>query len=140
MQSHCLHLSSGLIDMIGSNADAQRLNDELARLRAEVESLKDESARDYADMRRFQALYIEADHARLALRAEVETLRADAQAVAAALGVDAKAFSLAIAPWMENKKNPPPPIGIAGLANAIEDSERHLAALSATVPPPLPPV
>lgn len=61
-------------------------------------------------------------------------------AVAAALGVDAKAFSLAIAPWMENKKNPPPPIGIAGLANAIEDSERHLAALSATVPPPLPPV
>ena len=77
MQSHCFHLSSGLIDMIGSNADAQRLNDELARLRAEVESLKDESARDYADMRRFQALYIEADHARLALRAEVETLKSE---------------------------------------------------------------
>ena len=39
MQSHCFHLSSGLIDMIGSNADAQRLNDELARLRAENERL-----------------------------------------------------------------------------------------------------
>lgn len=29
---------------------------------------------------------------------------------------------------------------VDALANAIEDSERHLAALSATVPPPLPPV
>ena len=55
-------------------------------MRERIESLQDAGARDYADMRRMQASYREADRARRALiedrdtlQAEVERLRQDAE-------------------------------------------------------------
>ena len=44
MQTHHLAISSGLVSFIASNADAQSLNDELARLRAENERLRADAA------------------------------------------------------------------------------------------------
>ena len=47
-------------------------------------------------------------------------------AVAAALGVDARALENAIAPWYENQRDLPPPVGIAGLGEEISASEEYL--------------
>ena len=51
-------------------------------------------------------------------------------AVAAFLGVDARALKSAVAPWYENQRSLPPPVGIAGIEKEIAASEEFLRSLA----------
>ena len=51
-------------------------------------------------------------------------------AVAASIGVDARALKNAVAPWYENQRSLPPSVGIAGIEKEIAASEEFLRSFA----------